>query len=148
MKNKKVIIFIVALALVALIGGYSYYYITKDEVGLAETTADFTISCDDIFKEFTANKDASMTKYSRKTVALSGKVGSVEKAGENVTVIFNTTAGDGIIRCLLDTLDAPKLQAKNGDMLKLKGSYTGFEDDIMFVSVPELSFNRCVIMPN
>ena len=148
MKNKKVIYVIFALTLVALIGGYAYYYVTKDEVGLAETTADFKISCDDIFKEFTTNKDASMTKYSRKTVALSGKVSSVEKAGENVTVIFNTTAGDGIIRCLLDTLDAPKLQAKNGDMLKLKGSYTGFEDDLMFVSVPELSFNRCVIMPN
>lgn len=146
MKNKKVIIVIVVLALVALFGGYAYYYVTKDEVGLAETTADFTISCDDIFKEFSANKDESMTKYSRKTVALTGKVSSVEKSGENVTVIFNTTVGDGIIRCLLDTLDAPKLQAKNGDMLKLKGSYTGFEDDLMFVSTPEINFNRCVIV--
>lgn len=146
MKNKKVII--VALVLASLIVGFVYCYVTKDEVGLAETTADFTIACDDLFKEFTANKDASMIKYSRKTVALSGKVSSVEKAGENVTVVFNTTAGDGIIRCLLDTLDAPKLQAKNGDVLKLKGSYTGFEDDLMFVSIPELSFNRCVIMPN
>ena len=146
MKNKKVII-IVVLALVALMGVIAYKYVTKNEVGLAETTADFTTSCDDIFKEFTTNKDSSMTKYSRKTVALSGIVSSVEKAGENVTVIFKTTNGDGIVRCLLDTLDAPKLQAKSGDMLKLKGSYTGFEDDLMFVSVPELSFNRCVIMP-
>jgi len=145
MKNKKVII-VVGLALATLVGVIAYKYVTKNEVGLAETTADFTTSCDDLFKEFIANKDASMTKYSRKTVALSGKVSSVEKAEENVTVIFNTTAGDGIIRCLLDTLDAPKLQAKNGDKLKLKGSYTGFEDDLMFVSVPELSFNRCVLI--
>ena len=146
MKNKKVII-IVVLALATLTGVIAYKYVTKNEVGLAETTADFTTSCDDIFKEFTTNKDSSMTKYSRKTVALSGIVSSVEKAGENVTVIFKTTNGDGIVRCLLDTLDAPKLQAKSGDMLKLKCSYTGFEDDLMFVSVPELSFNRCVIMP-
>ena len=147
MKNKKVII-VVGLAIAALVGVIAYKYVTQNEVGLAETKADFTTSCDNIFKEFTANKDASMAKYSRKTVALSGNVSSVEKAGENVTVIFKTTAGEGVVRCLLDTLDAPKLQAKNGDMLKLKGSYTGFEDDLMFVSVPELSFNRCVIMPN
>jgi uncharacterized protein (DUF1330 family) len=147
MKNKKLVI-VVGLALAALVGVFAYKYVTKNEVGLAETTADFTTSCDDIFKEFTTNKDASMTKYGRKTVAISGNVSSVEKAGENVTVIFKTTAGEGVVRCLLDTLDAPKLQAKNGDKLKLKGSYTGFEDDLMFVSVPELSFNRCVIMPN
>jgi uncharacterized protein (DUF1330 family) len=152
MKNIKTIIVTVIfiLALVALIGGGVYYIVKniifKDEVSLAEKTADYSMSCDSIYQEFKSNKETASQKFLGKTIILSGVVNNIEKIENNVNVVYKVNSGEAVVSCTLDSLNAPKLKTAQGEKLVLKGEYVGYEDDLMFVEIPEIKFNRCVIV--
>jgi hypothetical protein len=140
---KKIKVIIVILIVVGLVvAGIGKYFIDKKTVGLEHSKVDFTISCDSIFNEFTTDKTKATQKYLGKTVLLNGIVSSVEKDGNNVSVMYRTLGGQGNVVCRMDSLDAPKLKAAEGQNLRLKGECTGYEDDLLV----ELSFNRCVLI--
>lgn len=139
-KIKIVIVVLVVFGLVA--AGIGVYFFDKKTEGLESSKADFTLTCDTIFSEFVKDKTSATKKYLGKTIQLEGVVGSVEKDGNNVSVIYKTEGEQGNVVCRMDSIDAPKLNAVEGQKFKLKCECTGYEDDLLV----ELSFNRCVLI--
>ena len=143
---KKIKIVIVVILVFAVGGIIAYNFVNKNEEGLDSVKADYTMSCDSIYEEFKSNKEKASQKFLGKTIILNGEVNSVDNAGKNVTVVYKINTGEAIVRCALDSLNAPLLKTAPGEKLVLKGEYVGYEDDLMFVSTPEINFNRCVIV--
>jgi uncharacterized protein (DUF1330 family) len=143
---KKINIVVILILVFAVGGFFVYQYVNQNVEGLESVEADYTMSCDSIYQEFKSDKGKASQKFLGKAIILSGEVNSVENAGNNVTVVYKIKSGEAIIRCALDSLNAPKLKTAQGQTLVLKGEYVGYEDDVMFVETPEINFNRCVIV--
>ena len=141
MKKLKIVIIVLVVGGLAAAGIGKYFFDKKPE-GLGDKKPDFTMTCDAVFNEFVANKDAATKKYLGKTILLDGEIESVEKDSSNVSVIYKTTGGQGNVVCRMDSTDALKVTAASGKKLQLKGECTGYEDDL----IVELSFNRCVLV--
>lgn len=143
---KKIKIVSILILVLAVCGFIFYKIINKNEEGLDSVTADYTMSCDSIYQEFKSNKETASQKFLGKTIILSGVVNNIEKIENNVNVVYKVNSGEAVVSCTLDSLNAPKLKTAQGEKLVLKGEYVGYEDDLMFVEIPEIKFNRCVII--
>ena len=114
---KKKILIISALILVAaVVVGYNIIY--KDHRDIKTEEAEFTLTANKLFAEFSANEPQATAKYADKTIVVSGQVTSVDKASGTVTI-------DEIVSAtMLDkSADVPEKS-----QVKIKGRVVGFDD--------------------
>jgi len=144
MKKKLLIItgVIVALAVIgAGIGLYLFFKPTKD---FAKSKADFTVTAQQLFTEFSKNETASSAKYvsNDKTIELTGIVQSVtDNSDSTKTIILAVGTPDGDISCTLTKEQSATAKITENKTITLKGQCTGLQELI----AKEVILIRCAI---
>jgi hypothetical protein len=115
MKKKILIISALILVVIAVVG---YNIIYKEHRDIKTEQVEFTLTAGKLFNEFSANESQATAKYADKTIAVTGKVTSVDKASGTVSIdeILSATMLD-------KTGDVPQKQ-----QVKIKGRFVGYDD--------------------
>jgi hypothetical protein len=114
---KKKILIISALILVAaIVVGYNILY--KDHRDIKTEQAEFTLTANKLFAEFSANELQATAKYADKTIVVTGKVTSIDKASGTVSI-------DEILSA---TMLDKSTEVATQSQVKIKGRFVGFDD--------------------
>ncbi len=126
---KKSQIIIVSLLVVVVMGFTGYNYVMHGGArDLATEAANYTVTSQEITKEFSANTEVANKKYLEKAVAIKGTITSIK--GNEVIV-------DNTIICTLKEKLNPSI--KENQLITLKGRVVGF-DDLM----GEIKLDQCL----
>jgi hypothetical protein len=120
---------------------------TKSSAPANAEKADFTMTSEDLDKEFTRKgvKDADLEKYSNKNIAVSGRVTMLVTEKKGTTQPWVTLFAPGIghgVSCYFDDDNVSQMKMlKDDKMAKVQG----FQDDFI---VPEVSpmLKHCVVL--
>jgi hypothetical protein len=125
MKKK---VFILGLILIVVgFGVYKYLYQGHRDIAIEE--ANYTATANDIFNAFTTNDSLANAKYLDKTVALRGKISTIDFKNKIVTVDEKVSARF--------TNKLPE-SIKPQDSINLKGRLVGFDD-----LLEEIQMDQC-----
>jgi len=120
------------------------FYINKPHEDIDKATPAFSITTEEIWKQYTSDEQKSNLMYNNKVIELTGTVGQVIDNDTLVTVAFIMEAdsmfGNKSISCEMSNKyneDAKLLS--NGITVKIKGFCTGF-DQI------DIKLNKCSIV--
>ncbi|MEK8179659.1 hypothetical protein WMW71_04840 [Flavobacterium buctense] len=128
MKKK---VFILGLILVG-VGFGVYKYLYQGHRDIATEEANYTATVNDIFNAFTTNDSLANAKYLDKTVALRGKISTIDFENKIVTVDEKVSARF--------TGKLPE-SIKPQDSINLKGRLVGFDD-----LLEEIQMDQCSIV--
>lgn len=124
--NRRLLIGFISV-LIILVSVY-LYIMYGGKRNLANEKAIYTITTQDLSKEYIANIDASNTKYLEKAVAVTGKV---------VVINGNQVQLENAVVCNFNTLEKT---IKVDDLVTIKGRIVGY-DDLM----EEIKLDQCFI---
>jgi len=120
------------------------FYVNKPHEDIDNATAVFSLTTENIWKEYTENPKVADSLYTGKVIEIDGKLSRVDKNDSLVSVIFVMAAdsmfGDKTISCLMYPKHNEEVAAlTTGTMVKIKGFCTGYND-------PDIKFNKCSIV--
>lgn len=116
------------------IGVYEFYRAPADVSGLRP---DFTITAQELQKQFENDETAASSKYINKIVEVTGIVSSVTEVGPNQKNIALKTGTDmSSVICTVKT--DPAAGIKEGDEIRIRGECSGYLMDVLL--------NNCVIV--
>lgn len=124
--NRRLLIGFISV-LIILVSVY-LYIMYGGKRNLANEKSIYTITTQDLSKEYIANIDASNTKYLEKAVAVTGKV---------VGINGNQVQLENAVVCNFNTLEKT---IKVDDLVTIKGRIVGY-DDLM----EEIKLDQCFI---
>ena len=135
---KKLLIIFVVLAVI--IGGYAIYLYNKPVADTQDLKAEYTVSADDLFRQFENNESEANSKYLGKIVEVNGKIRefSIGDSGELNMVLASESDMFGINCGLSKGQDADYKNYSEGDSIKIKGECSGISMDVVLT--------RCVIV--
>lgn len=150
MKRKKIILWIIAVILVAGAAGgyYAYTEYNRKQKDTADLKADFTTTAVTLLDEFQKDEKAANARYNGKVLKVDGLVKDLVSDEKGFyTVVLGDTASMSSVRFSMDSLH----NLKAASVLKwtkatLKGICTGYTADEMLGS--DLILNRAVIESN
>lgn len=128
MKKK---VFILGLILIVVAFGV-YKYVYQEHRDIASEEADYAVTVGEIFSAFTGNDSLQNAKYLDKTVALRGKISSIDFDNKIITVDEKLSAR--FTEKLLETI-------KPQDSINLKGRVTGYND-----LLGEIEMDQCTLV--
>jgi tRNA_anti-like len=130
-KNRLKIVFALVICSVIL-GCVLFFYVYKGHRDIGQEKASFSISVEELHKQFQLNDSLANASYADQTILVSGLVTSIDKV--NHAVILN---GKLFLTCTMDQdLDLQLQQS-----VKFKGRFVGY-DDLM----EELKMDQCVLI--
>jgi hypothetical protein len=134
---RKIILFVILLTgLAGIIAGIRFYNLRNKN--LLKEKPDFTITAEELRKEFESDEIASTSKFVNKIVEVTGVVSSIDK-GENNALNVTLTTGSSlssIICTFSGNTDTSGLKA--GQAVTLRGECSGFLMDVLL--------NNCVLI--
>jgi hypothetical protein len=120
------------------------FYINKPHEDIDNATPAYSLSTEEIWKQYTSDLKNADSLYTGKVIELSGSLSGVYKNDSLVSVIFVMAAdsmfGDKTIGCQMykkHNVEAAALAV--GAKVKIKGFCTGYNDT-------DLIFNKCSII--
>lgn len=120
------------------------FYVNKPHEDIDSATPAYSMTTDEIWKQYNTDQKTADSLYTNKVIQLSGILSRVDKNDTIVSVIFVMAAdemfGDKTISCQMynkHNAEASALTA--GSKLKVKGFCTGFND-------PDIKLNKCSIV--
>lgn len=127
----KIVLILFVIGVVAAFLIYKFY-INKPHQDIEKSTADYSLTAESFFKEYTANKDSADKKYSGKVIEISGPVSKIETIDTLVVAIFvfrQGDFGDEGVRCtMLHNYDDETKKIAVGTQLRIKGFCSGYND--------------------
>lgn len=118
------------LIVVLIGGGVGYYMFNKKVPTLENTTADFTISADELFNAFEENEKEALSKYENKIIEVTGKVISVKNNASDSNIILEAEmAMVGGVNCSFKFTQYTEI--KKGSTVTIKGQCQGFLMDVI-----------------
>jgi len=138
-KNIKLIITILLIAVViGVLYGMYMYFNPRDTVD--DKKPDIVIQATDLVQKFTADAKSEDLQLKDKIIQVSGTVAKVDTPS---TLVFDN-GGNYIIAANLLKSDQ---SVKNGDVVSLKGRYSGYIiNDDMFMIPAEIKINEAVLV--
>ena len=130
-KNRKKILLFLVLSTI-IIGSLLFFYVYKEHRDIGQEEAIFTISVDELHKQFQINDSLANALYADQTILISGLVTYVDKV--NDAVILNEK-----LFLTFNTTEVLTLQTKQ--LVKIKGRFVGY-DDLM----EELKMDQCQLI--
>lgn len=125
---------IIALAIIGIAAAVVMYFFVynKPHPDYENLKADFSVSAEQLYKEYSTENMITSEKYNGKTLEISGTVSSVETSDSTATIIFVFNQGDfgdeGIRVSLLNKFVSQAAALTSGTSLKIKGLCTGYND--------------------
>ncbi len=107
------------LLIVSAVGVSLYLYVYRDHRNIATETADFTVTVNDLKKEFIENDSLAYMKYKDKTIQLSAKVTSIDT--ENNAIVVDE-------KLYATFMKAFKSDLAIGKQITIKGRFLGYDD--------------------
>lgn len=129
--NRKKILWVLVLCTV-IIGSVFYFYVYKEHRDIGREEASFSISVDELHKQFQTNDSLANVSYADQTIIITGLVTYVDTA--NDAVILNEK-----LFLTFNTTEVLTLQLKQ--LVKIKGRFVGY-DDLM----EELKMDQCQLI--
>jgi len=141
-KYLKIALIIAAFGLVAAALVWKFY-VNKPHQDIENATPAFSMTTEELWKQFTTDEQKSGLTYNDKVIELTGTVGRVVDNDSLVTVAFIMEAdsmfGDKSISCeMLSKYNAEAKALSKGATVKIKGYCAGYIGDI--------KFNKCSIV--
>jgi uncharacterized protein (DUF2141 family) len=122
-----------------------WYVFTVTFEDTADQKAAYTVSADNLIKEFIANDSLANKKYTEQIVVVNGIVSETEVADTTVNIKFiDTTTGSYAIFAFQQQHIASAKTLKAGDKVSIKGSCSGgaFSE---ILETEYITFKRCAI---
>jgi len=110
---------VIAVAALVAIGIGVYFYMYKNHRDIASEDADFTITVNELQRQFTDDGAAAIKKYADKTVAISGKITDVDP--QNYSVVIDD-------KLSLVFKDSVMQDVVAGKLVNVKGRFVGYDD--------------------
>jgi len=143
---KKIVIVLGVIAVIGIIAAALVwkFYVNKPHDDIEKMNPAYSLSTEEIWKQFNAEFKTADSLYTGKVIQLSGTVSRVDKNDTIVSVIFVMAAdemfGDKTISCQMYKRHNEEAQTITpGTLLKIKGFCTGYNDT-------DLIFNKCSII--
>jgi hypothetical protein len=130
-KNRNKILLLFALS-AAIIGGILFFYVYKGHRDISSEEASFTISVDELHKQFQTNDSLANASYADQTILVSGLVTSFDPDKKALIVdekLFLTFNSNEV------------LNLQSNQPVKIKGRFVGY-DDLM----EELKMDQCQLI--
>lgn len=128
---------ILGLAILGIAGALIIYFFVynKPHPDYDQLKADYSLSAQALFQEFTTDNAAAQTKYNGKMVEITGPVSVMEPGDSLATIVFvfqKGDFGDEGIRCtLLAKYNEMARKLQSGSHVTIKGYCTGFTGDVI-----------------
>ena len=108
---------------------------------------DFTVSSKDLINEFENSDTTADRKYTDKILEMSGSVHSKEVKDTLVSLIFDIQQKFIVLAQFNPKFKDAALAIRDGDAVKLKGKYNGFDSgDDVFMLPGTIKLGKCVIV--
>ena len=130
-KNRNTILILLVISATFIVS-ILFFYVYKDHRDIGQEEASFTMSVDELHKQFQTNDSLANATYVDKTILVSGLVSSIDKVNkamilnEKLFLTFNSTDG---------------LDIQPQKLVKIKGRFVGY-DDLM----EELKMDQCILI--
>jgi hypothetical protein len=120
----------------AIFLGVYYYYMPQKDLTTAKP--DFTITADDLGKEFTSDEAAASAKYNGKTIDLTGRIQNADaQNGKVITLTLKTSGQNSAVICnLAQPVDLNTIKADQE--IRIRGEVSGYLMDVLL--------NNCIII--
>lgn len=140
MKKKQ--LFIIVGALIIFYGIYVIYSMyNKPHQNITETPADYSLTVEAFYGEFSADEIEATSKYNDKVIALDGKVSRVNLSGDGLAYIVLTGNG-ATVNCEFVQENVQGIDENNvGEQVTIKGLFVGYDD-----LLGEIQLRKCSII--
>ena len=138
MKQGLIFAGIILAVSIVIFGLYQYNRPHKD---ISASTADFSLSADELFSEFEANAEVAAGRYVDKIITFSGTISNVQ---QNQTGGYNILlkGKQGNINCEIDPNTNMNMETLvENTPVKIKGLCVGYDD-----LLEELQFKKCNVI--
>lgn len=140
---KKLLIVIAVVFVAGIIGIYLIFTERFDDTRMQ--TASYTVSADELIKEFQKNDSLANKKYAEKIILVNGKIAETEAADSTVNIkMMDTITGSYIIFAFQEQHIKEAKQLKEGEMVSIKGSCSGGTFS-KILETEYITFKRCAV---
>jgi hypothetical protein len=124
---------------------YIYKEYNRTSTNVANESSAYTVTANELIKEFTHNDSLANDKYAGKIISVNGVVKDISKDERGYyTVSLGDAAGMSSIRCSIDSIySATALSVKQGMNVNIKGNCTGYNQDELLGL--DILLNRCLV---
>ena len=138
--------FLILTLIILVAGGIGIYLIfTEKFEDTGKQAAVFTVTADELIKEFQQNDSAANKKYAEKIILVNGKIAETEAADSTINIkMMDTLTGSYIIFAFQEQHIKKAKQLKEGDMVSIKGSCSGGTYS-KILETEYITFKRCAI---
>jgi hypothetical protein len=147
MKRKVIVRYIVLpmLLIFSAIALYIYKEYNRTHRDTAKLKADYTVTADDLIREFTVDEQSSNKKYWDKVLLVKGIVKSVDKDERGFySIILGDTASMSSVRCSMDSIhNNEAVSVQKGNVIGVKGICSGFNSEELLGS--DVILVRCAV---
>lgn len=144
MKKKKIILLVVAIALLSG-GWYAWSEYNRKVKDLSRVTADLHLKTNDLVAQFEKDEANANALYLDKVIAVNGTIKAIEKdEANNYSLVLGDEKSMASVRCSMDIDQNKKIEKLvEGSTITVKGACTGFNADELLGS--DVILNRSVI---
>lgn len=125
---KKIIIALVIIG----IGTFAYMQYNKPHRNIAEETAAFKLTANELYDTFSENEMEANKKYLDQTIEVKGRIVDISK-DQNQKSIITLEAENAMIGGVMCTLDEDVILEENEEV-NLKCKCTGFLEDVIMIN--------------
>jgi hypothetical protein len=142
-RKKNILLAILLIIVAAAI--YMYKEFNRTNTNIASESSAYTVTADELIKEFIHNDSLANNKYAGKIILVKGVVKDMSKDERGYyTVSLGNAAVMSSIRCSIDSIySGTALSVKPGMNVNIKGNCTGYnKDELLGLDV---LLNRCLV---
>ncbi|MBK8700792.1 MAG: hypothetical protein IPN29_15115 [Saprospiraceae bacterium] len=127
---KKIIYIVIILGILG--AGFGYYHYNRPVSSLSGSSADISLTPNDLLTAFESNETEANGKYLDKVIQVSGQVSKVEVSAGKTSVYLKTSNEMSSVICEMEDGFDPAM-ASTGTNITIKGKCTGYLMDVVLV---------------
>lgn len=143
-KSIRILVFIVVIATAGLLYGLREF--NRKPASVQSSNEDYIISAAELIQQFNQDQPGSNSKYTGKTLLVTGLLRSMETDTDGYTTIVLSDGKESLsaIRCSMDSSFKTTTTPINiGSDISIKGICTGYQADDMGLGA-DIILNRCI----